>query len=554
MIYFGFTIGPVVRTIMQARKTRELWASSFVFSFFMKNFLAELKKYGEILAPDASNLATIEKMHGAGIWPDRCFLEIADSKGAVMLKKELPTLVENALKPVNEKLGGGQLDLLKKYFHCYACCFDSEKDEFKPENSDEQKIKDTRLFRLNKMLDDLELMPKFQAQNEYNLLEKLDSNIQHFYKEGFADDDEALKIWDYRGKPEKRVRSLPEIALQEFSGKDFFKTDVETAIENGIRDFREKGGKDEEIAEETMYKNLKSVLKSDLFARHRYIAIVHADGDSIGKTIASLNNDKAGIKKFSTELMDFSMAAVEAIHKYGAMPVYAGGDDLLFIAPLQNDKKETIFGLLKSLRDNFSNRNIFKNNGATLSFGLSISYYKYPLAEAREDSRKLLKDKAKSLCIEKENKEKDALAVRLLTHSGHQFETVLWQKGDSFQKWLELFQPSAELEEAFITGLMHKTDTLALWLFDACQRDTLDAFFKAHFNEAAHSEKDKFVEKVKDLAKLIYEDYQFDRLANIPDADTKKGKKELIAAKKQLGERLHAMLRLVQFQNAPDHD
>jgi len=552
MIYFGFTIGPVVNTIMQAKKTRELWASSFVFSFFMKNLLRELKKHGEIenFDPDISGIEDENKWHGAGIWLDRCFLQISDDKKAEALKNELPTLIENALNKIDAKLGGGQLEYLKKYFRCYACAFDTGKDDFKPENKAEEKLKTIHLFRLNKMLDDLEWMPKFQAKDEYNLIGMLDKSIQSFYDEGFEPDDKALKTWTYRGKAERRVRSLPEIALHEFSSDQaFFKKMVEDKIEEGITLFREKGGKMEEVAEETIYKDLKSNLKEKLSARHRYIAVVHADGDSIGNTIRSLNNDPIEIHKFSKELMNFSKWAVEKIHKFGAMPVYAGGDDLLFIAPLQNDRQETIYTLLKLLRDDFAKRPIFEKNGATLSFGLSISFYKYPLGEALEDSRLLLKDEAKNLCIEKDTKEKDALAIRLLTHSGHQFEAVLWQKGDSFQRWLELFQPSDKLEEAFIAGLMHKTDLLALWLFDACDRGTVDAFFKAHFNEAAHSEKGKFVDKVKALTSAIFEDYQFKNSkydeSNIEDP---------YHEKRRLGKKLHAMLRLVQFQNAPDHD
>lgn len=557
MIYFGFTIGPVVRTILQARKTRELWASSFIFSFFMKNLLLELRGFGDVFAPDILGIENGEKQHGAGIWPDRCFLEIQNATGAEKLKKALPSLIEKALEKVNVKLGGSQLADLKKYFHYYVCCFDSANDNFNPINGTEKKFKETHLFRLNKMLDDLELMPKFQARDEYNLLEKLDDEISVWYKEGYGDEDEVLRQWQHGKKPQMRVWSLPEIALQEFAKTGIYYNEVVLKIEESIVNYRENKrkkeevknkGREENIAEEAIYKTLKTKLKEDLRSRHRYIAIVHADGDGIGQTIASLKNDTTEIKRFSTELMKFSKKAVEEIHKFGAMPVYAGGDDLLFIAPLQNDEKKTIFGLLKSLRDDFSNREIFEKNGATLSFGLSISYYKYPLAEALETSLHQLKDKAKNNCIGDKNK-KDALAVRLLTHSGHQFEAVLWQKGSSFQKWLDLFEPSEKLEEAFIAGLMHKTDLLALWLWDACDRGTLEHFFKKHFNEAAHSEKGKFVENVQALALAIFDDYQFkDSKDDLTD------KEDPYREKRRLGQKLHAMLRLVQFQNAPDHD
>ncbi|HAD13441.1 MAG TPA: type III-B CRISPR-associated protein Cas10/Cmr2, partial [Saprospirales bacterium] len=398
----------------------------------------------------------------------------------------------------------------------------------------------TRLFRLNKMLDDLEYIPKFQAVNRFNLLEKLDNNITAFYDEAYGEEDEVLRTWHHGKKAQKRVRSLLEIAIQEFSKTDLYYNEVVLKIEQAIIQYQKTRGKEEQIAEDAVYLKLKNDLGEALKSRHRYIAIVHADGDNIGNTIASLQNDAGKTRAFSAELMSFSEQAVRKIYQYGATPVYAGGDDLLFIAPMQNDEQMTIYDLLKSLHDLFAQQPVFQSNKASLSFGLSISYYKHPLAEALSTSRNLLFGKAKELEIDGK-KRKDALAINLLTHSGHQFETTLWQDGDSYPLWLELFKPSEKLEEAFIAGLMHKTDTLALWLWDACNRGTLDAFFKALFNEAIHTAKGRLLDKIKDLTRAIFVDYALHASANNEE-------------KRLLGQMLHAMLRLVQFQNAPDHD
>ncbi|MEL7065301.1 MAG: type III-B CRISPR-associated protein Cas10/Cmr2, partial [Bacteroidota bacterium] len=42
--YIALTIGPVVPTLTSARKTRELWAASYIFSWIMKQVARELKK------------------------------------------------------------------------------------------------------------------------------------------------------------------------------------------------------------------------------------------------------------------------------------------------------------------------------------------------------------------------------------------------------------------------------------------------------------------------------------------------------------------------------
>ena len=42
--YIAITIGPVVRTLMLTKKTRELWAASYLFSWIMKQLASELRK------------------------------------------------------------------------------------------------------------------------------------------------------------------------------------------------------------------------------------------------------------------------------------------------------------------------------------------------------------------------------------------------------------------------------------------------------------------------------------------------------------------------------
>jgi CRISPR-associated protein Cmr2 len=90
--YLAITIGPIYATIQQARRTRELWAASYVFSLLMRELLEVLKdeKIGELLAPVVTSVDSKEPensqkteeskttkppttYNGAGIYPDRCF-------------------------------------------------------------------------------------------------------------------------------------------------------------------------------------------------------------------------------------------------------------------------------------------------------------------------------------------------------------------------------------------------------------------------------------------------------------------------------------------------
>ena len=74
---------------------------------------------------------------------------------------------------------------------------------------------------------------------------------------------------------------------------------------------------------------------------HKYFCIVQADGDNMGKTIQNGN-----VAAISTALIQYAAAAVPKISDYGAMPIYAGGDDLLFIAPVVGKDGKNIFDLI----------------------------------------------------------------------------------------------------------------------------------------------------------------------------------------------------------------
>ena len=41
--YIGLTIGPIAKTLHQARKTREIWGASYLFSYLMKKIIKKLK-------------------------------------------------------------------------------------------------------------------------------------------------------------------------------------------------------------------------------------------------------------------------------------------------------------------------------------------------------------------------------------------------------------------------------------------------------------------------------------------------------------------------------
>lgn len=94
--YLAFTIGPIFQTITRARKTRELWASSYVFSLLMRRILEELPREN-ILLPHVPQGSIPASDNGAGIWPDRCIVQI--TKGTL---PDVKAIIDKAC----EKLAG----------------------------------------------------------------------------------------------------------------------------------------------------------------------------------------------------------------------------------------------------------------------------------------------------------------------------------------------------------------------------------------------------------------------------------------------------------------
>ena len=177
-------------------------------------------------------------------------------------------------------------------------------------------------------------------------------------------------------------------------------------------------------------KDLPTIAKSDRdghivdgdYKRYSYYALVSADGDKMGKVIANMSYDDE-IREFSQESMRFTTCACKKIIDFGGVVVYAGGDDLQFIAPLthfENGEERSLFSLLGELSGDF--KHYFKE--ASLSFGVAISYIKYPLYETLNQSIELL-HLAK-------NNGRDAMMIRLQKHSGQTSELLIQKLSERF--------------------------------------------------------------------------------------------------------------------------
>lgn len=573
--HLSLTIGPIYKTIQRASKTRELWSASFVLSEFMRIILEKLTSAGfnQVLSPDVTHLTSRQKNRGAGVWNDNCTVEIATGQVAE-LKEKLPALLQEAKRDLTELflqklppryngLDHTELkNIISQHFHVHAALL--------PSPPSDGRI----LHALSELTAAAEMQRRFSPRHD-DFLSKLlfrGETVRHLYGKGFDENDDIFTFYTTPKGIRRRLPSLIELAVREFRSDTVAYKEVEEVINNRLQNLSDD--EDDLETDDESTKIIQRLKGSGRFKkRHKYVALVSADGDGIGSKIQSLS-DRDEITTFSKELMAFATRAVELVADFGAVPIYAGGDDLLFVAPLQNQAGRSLFDLLADLHCKFSEQEKIREAGGTLSFGVSVFYYKYPLGEALENSRGLLKYLAKKLVSHPQNGaaeiKKNALALRIHLHGGQSFGTVLHQTGMTWDKWTSLLRSASAADTAFITGVIHTLEQLEFLLEYACENNLTEHFFDHHFNEAKGSESAwKFIETVRKLAVAIYQEYAqlkideadrrtfFESHLHLAEDFWEKTKSEELdktLRSKFCNNLLYSALRTVQFLNADDHE
>lgn len=448
MKYIAITLGPITRTIEMAENTRGIWAASYLFSYLGKNIIRHIKDR-VFLLPKITEMMFTGSYHGAGLFPDRYIFEAQEGDF-----KKLKDLVDDTIRDLGQKMAAvvnmpeqDVVEFIKSYFKFYFF----EKD-FK--DIEKKKIKE-------------------ECEKTLSLLEMQDTIVPQ------TNDEKA-----YLNRFFDRVSKS---FLTKDAGIDDFKSIVEISSNDKIED------------------------GNQLLPFERYVAIVKADGDSMGKAFEK-NMDA---EKLSEALLDFNIKSGEIIDRYDGMPVYTGGDDLLFFAPIYNDKtKASIFSLLQELDDQFHDCISLKTNcydlakHPTLSFGVSITYYKYPMFEALKMAEDMLY-KAKGYGKKKNNILKNNIVFCVQRHSG-QTRDVLLHKGNvkTLNKFNSFVDKYVDEDEKILTSVMHglreKDFLLSLAIKD---KDKLNNYFTNNFNESGHQSYHDFFYDVQDLMLTAYTEF-----------------------------------------------
>jgi CRISPR-associated protein Cmr2 len=538
--YLAITIGPIYKTMQYARKTRELWCVSFTFSRLMKYLVDALAGHGSLISP--GNVVK-QPLHGAGVYPDRCYIEL---KTGFLNSNEIEKIKELAFLSFSNETGiENGLDYYQVYFA-------------------QAELNKNPVGELNKILDALELQQKYIPKEILNWEEywnnsnptKTKGFFQKLYKIGYDAKDILPTLIINDSERIRRFMSIPEISTNELAKKDkkrYWEKLGYQGIETDKGELRFKNLAKAEIEDDDkIIRAIKEAFPDDFLFRHKYFSIVQADGDNVGKLIKAIENSNGDLSAFSLALNQFAEHASEMLVQYGAFPVYMGGDDLLFFAPLANNNLTDNFGyrqanpahgsifgnnlffLLSKLNEEFKNKlkpvtsQFTDLPPVSLSYGVMVGYYKHPMSEILNDAYDLLNETAKK------NPGKNYIAMKVQKHSGQSFEFGFTQEGELYECFLKLSVESKDKDPGFLNSVMYKLDDQRLVIQTvAGSRSRIKLFFDENYNEAIHDNFKPFFEALEILIAEVFDKYNFLKLEDKMN-------------------KIYGALRFVQFLNAKD--
>ncbi len=339
--YVGITVGPIFDTISYTSTPAAMWFSSTFFSDVTRRLCQKICAAfpdAEIHSPYYDK--TLDFSDGVGKYHDRilfCASNVSSESLDALIDEVKAEMTEDFPKELRTE---DTTRFLKQYLQIHYVVID-------PENSQAENI----IFALSPYLDAMELVKSFPSSNDHNPF------------------------------------------LRMFSAEDTNSYIKSSPLFQGVTDnqFVQPGGKS--------IRTIESIAScNDHLARNRqvrnYFAVVSADGDSMSDFLKTLDSDQK-VTEFSRCCLRYAQKAAKEIGAFGGMTIYAGGDDLVFLAPVVNTKEKTVFDLCNEISDIFkkeleAGRDLPTAGLPTVSFGIAICYKKFPLYEAFASSCAML--------------------------------------------------------------------------------------------------------------------------------------------------------------------
>ncbi|WP_305908587.1 type III-B CRISPR-associated protein Cas10/Cmr2 [Methylomarinum sp. Ch1-1] len=231
--------------------------------------------------------------------------------------------------------------------------------------------------------------------------------------------DAAKKLTQSYGEYDTQLDCIDSVLMQRKDSKLFWNTKsldgnvfFESALDNkNIYEDREQARKVKEALSDLR----RSVNEQNLEPVSPFYAVLMMDGDSLGSHMSDPDkqqNISKGLEKFTN--------GVQAIvDEYSGFLIYAGGDDVLALLPL-----EWALNCAKALREHYLKCfAAWDDIDTTLSGAIEYAHIRMPLGKVLSDAHHLLDD------IAKEQTGRDAIAVRVWKPGGQHLQWAMpWEK------------------------------------------------------------------------------------------------------------------------------
>ena len=220
--------------------------------------------------------------------------------------------------------------------------------------------------------------------------------------------DEAKKLTKSYGEYATRLNCIDSVLNKPNDTKLFWDTKsldgnvfFEAALDN-------KNIYEDQIQAQRVKQALKSLRKSvdNIEPVSPFYAVLMMDGDSLGSQMSDANKQE----KISKGLEVFTSGVQKIVEDYSGFLIYAGGDDVLAILPLEFALK-----CANELRTHYMG-SFDKEITTTLSGAIEYAHIKMPLGKVLGDAHHLLDD------IAKNQTGRDAIAVRVWKPGGQHLQ------------------------------------------------------------------------------------------------------------------------------------
>jgi hypothetical protein len=301
------------------------------------------------------------------------------------------------------------------------------------------------LSKSDDLLDVLELQYRFDLEDStsiYPLKQYDESGTVHYDDSRPINPLAHIQFYADKLKEHAKIeytfKSIPEIAIA-----SLLDTRIEDAeIQEQLKAIEHY---DSQVAIEQLYSILNTHHHEDFKPHHKYFAVIRADANRFGDFIReSYKKDKSSTTRISESIYQFitgegsgEVSLVKLLDDFGGMLIYAGGDDLLAFAPIIGRDGTTLFELVETIDARFKSH---LGDGASLSFGVSIRYYKSPMIESIKHTQELLRRAKRHHAVEENQTDKrSAIAVSLTKHSGQSHDALFYLGDTKFEAFKRLF-------------------------------------------------------------------------------------------------------------------